>query len=124
MNSVSGQQAAASFIGQRVKQATSSLESMSIEFDGGKGLLLLGADGASGQAALSIRQMEAEHLPRQADAVCSVDWSWIQGSALTRATVNDGNLKLELDPAGPLTVSVQLWQGKPFLAFQPYKPAK
>lgn len=122
MDSDSGQQCLASVIGQRVKHAVSALESMSIEFEGGRGLLLR-ARGEGNRAALSIEQMEAEHLPRKSDAVCSVDWSWISGSALKNATAGEGNVKLQLEPAGLLTVSVQFWQGKPFLAFQPYKPA-
>lgn len=123
MNSTASQQAIDTVIGHRVKAAISSLENMSLEMDGGGGLLIKACENG-GKPAVSIEHMPSEQLPRQPDAVCSVDWSWIQGSALDKAVVNDASVRLHLDPAGPLTVSVQFWQGKPFLAFQPYKPAK
>lgn len=123
MSSVSSQQAVATVIGHRVKNAVSSLENMAIEFEGGVGLLVT-ALASDGQPAIGIERMTAEELPRQPDAVCSVDWSWIENSAPTNAAVGNGTLKLQLDPAGPLTISVQFWQGKPFLAFQPYKASR
>ena len=61
-------------------------------------------------------------LPALEEAGCAVDWSWIAGSLLRGARLAAGRLQLELDPAGPLTVSAALWQGRPFLAFQPYRP--
>lgn len=117
------QQAVLSVVGQKVKNAVSSLENLSIEFENGQGILVSAQDEERRPVVL-IEQMPADKLPRQADAVCSVDWSWIFQSTLTAAPVQEGTLRLELNPAGPMTVSVQFWQGKPFLAFQPYKPAK
>ncbi|MFN8656054.1 MAG: hypothetical protein U0105_06920 [Candidatus Obscuribacterales bacterium] len=124
MNSInSSQQAVQSAVGLKVKNAVSSLENLSVEFEGGQGILV-SAQSDEGKPAILVEQMSADKLPRQPDAVCSVDWSWISQSTLAAATVKEGALRLELSPAGTVTVSVQFWQGKPFLAFQPYKPAK
>lgn len=110
-------------MGRKVTNAVSSLENLSIEFEGGQGILITAqADG--GKPAILIEHMPADKLPCQGDAVCSVNWSWIFQSTLSSATVKEGAARLELSPCGPVTVSVQFWQGKPFLAFQPYKPAK
>lgn len=124
MNSISSsQQAVQSAVGQKIKHAVSSLENLSLEFEGGHGILV-SAQSAENKPAILVEQMAADKLPRQPDAVCSVDWSWISQSTLAAGTVKEGVLRLDLNPAGPVTVSVQFWQGKPFLAFQPYKPAK
>ena len=40
---------------------------------------------------------------------------------LLDARLDAGQLRLHLEPAGPLTVSAAVWQGSPFLAFQPYR---
>ena len=70
---------------------------------------------------VSVARLPASSLPQLEDAVCTVDWSWIVGSTVRAASLAEGRLRIELEPAGPLTVSAALWQGAPFLAFQPYR---
>lgn len=110
-------------VGKRIKSATSSLSSFSIELEDGSALLA-NADRADGEPAIRVTSVAASSLPELADAVCSVDWSWICGSTLKKATLHSQQLKLELDPAGPLTISLAVWQGSPFLSFQPFRPPK
>ena len=109
-------------VGRRVAGATSSLTQFAVQLDGDRGLL---AEARGDEApVVAVSTPPANALPTQGDAVCAVDWSWIVGSIIRRATAANGQLRLELDPAGPLTVSAALWQGAPFLAFQPYRPSR
>ena len=107
--------------GKVIKSATSSLTNFSCEFADGTGLVLKAVDAP--QPWLSGEVVQADALPREADAVCKVDWSWIVGSAIRIAQISEKDAQLQLDKAGLLRISIQLWQGKPFLAFQPYRPA-
>ena len=110
-------------IGRRVVGASSSLTFLAVELDDGHGLLAEAKPG--GEAAqVAVVRLPTESLPTLEDAVCTVDWSWIVGSTVRAATLADGKLRLELEPAGPLAVSAALWQGAPFLAFQPYRAPK
>ena len=109
--------------GKQIERADSELTSLAIRFADGTGLLLLAA-GDAAQPRVSMTMVEAEALPGATDAVCAVDWGWIAGSTITRASASDGLVKLQLDPAGPLSISALLYQGKPFLAFQPFRPAR
>lgn len=111
-------------IGAKVLAAFSSLTTFSCEFDNGKALLLEALEGTASGVGIGARVVDVAEMPREMDAVCRVDWTWIYGSALSRLATNAGAAKLELSDAGPLTISVQVWQGKPFLAFQPFRPAK
>jgi hypothetical protein len=107
-------------IDAKVVSACSSLTRFACEFDNGKGLLLEAAETAEGPSLIS-KVLPANELPQDADAVCKVDWSWIYGHALRTLVTTRGASKLDLAGVGPLTVSVQTWQGKPFLAFQPFR---
>lgn len=108
-------------IGKRVISASSSLKNFSIELDGGVGLRLDAAPGP----LLAVEIVASADLPKQTEAVCSVDWSWIYQATIKNLTVSSNVLKLELDPVGPITISAGTWQGSPFLSFQPYKaPAR
>ncbi len=49
---------------------------------------------------------------------CTVDWSWLEGQAIVRATSGLDRLVLTLSSGETLTVQAALWQGKPFLAFR------
>jgi hypothetical protein len=64
-------------------------------------------------------------MPKLAEAVCSVDWSWIYGAKLLAVSAVSGprgkTIVLKFDTVGPITVSVGAWEGKPFLSFMPYK---
>ena len=110
-------------VGRRVVGASSSLTFLAVELDDGHGLLAE-AKPAGEAAQVAVVRLPAESLPTLEEAVCTVDWSWIIGSSVRAATLAEGNLRLELDPAGPLAVSAALWQGAPFLAFQPYRAPK
>lgn len=111
-------------LGAKVVAAFSSLTTFSCELDNGKGLMIEAVDGTMGGAGVRVSVVESGELPREMDAVCRVDWTWIYGSAVKRLATTAGAAKVELSEAGPLTISAQVWQGKPFLAFQPYRPAK
>jgi len=117
---VDGEEALARAQGRRVVAASSSLTFLSLTLDDGHGLLAEAK--TDGEAPLvGVARLPADSLPQLEDAVCTVDWSWIVGSTLHAAALAEGRLRLELEPAGPLTVSAALWQGAPFLAFQPYR---
>jgi hypothetical protein len=107
-------------LGRRLVAASSSLTYLSLGYDDGHGLLVE-ARPTEGAACLRVERHQASDLPTLAEAVCAVDWSWIAGSALRAARLAEAELRLELEPAGPLTISAALWQGAPFLAFQPYR---
>jgi hypothetical protein len=115
--------ALAAVVGRRVAEASSSLTQFAVALDDGAGLLAE-AQASGDLPAVSITMPPSSALPPLAEAVCAVDWSWIAGSTVRGATLEQGQLRLMLDPAGPLTLSAALWQGAPFLAFQPYRPAQ
>ncbi len=120
------------FQGAELKAAESSLHSFGLTFANGKGLLL-SATLEEGDSAMNLADeltiateiKPAEAMPKLAEAVCSVDWSWIYGSKLVSITKQTGPrgaaVVIKLDPVGPITVSVGAWEGKPFLSFMPYK---
>ena len=113
----------AGVVGRRVASASSSLTLFSLALDDGRGLLAE-ASGDASAAAVTLSLLPLDALPQLAEAVCAVDWSWIVDATVRTATLADDQLHLELDPVGPLTVSAALWQGTPFLAFQPYRPPR
>lgn len=104
-----------------IRAAFSSLTNFSCEFTDGTGLVLEAVDPSAPKVEAKV--VSADSLPRESDAVCKVDWSWIVGSNIKDAKLSDKAVQLQLDAAGPLAISVQVWQGKPFLAFQPFRPA-
>jgi hypothetical protein len=110
-------------VGRRVVGASSSLTFLSVALDDGHGLVAEAKPADEGAQVIVVR-VPVESLPHLEDAVCAVDWSWIVGSTIRATTLVDGRLRLELEPAGPLTVSAALWEGAPFLAFQPYRAPK
>jgi hypothetical protein len=113
----------ADVVGRRVESASSSLTLFAVELDGGAGLLAEARQ--IGEAAVvGVSAPPASALPALDEAVCAVDWGWIAGSAIRGASLQGGQLRLDLDPAGPLTVSAAIWQQAPFLAFQPYRPPR
>jgi hypothetical protein len=48
-------------------------------------------------------------------------WSWIQKAKVADTRMASSAVNFSLDPAGPLQIAVQMWQGSPFLAFSPWK---
>lgn len=126
MSSQSSSQASPDvLVGANIVAAYSSLTAFCCEFDNAQALILEAPPpgSQSGKDEIVMRVLPASEMPREADAVCKVDWSWIYGRPLQRLATTGGVARLEIKDVGPLTISVQLWQGKPFLAFQPFKPA-
>jgi hypothetical protein len=114
-------EALAGLRGERVAAASSSLTEFAVAFASGRGLLATAdRDGTAVLVRATLRPAAA--LPRLAEAVCAVDWGWIVGSTVRAIHLDGSQLRLDLDPAGPLSVSTALWQDNPFLAFQPYRP--
>jgi hypothetical protein len=62
------------------------------------------------------------HTTASTDDGCMVDWTWIEGATITAATSRLDAFVLTLSNGETLTVQAALWQGKPFLAFTPWKP--
>lgn len=112
-----------SSVGRSIKSANSSLRSFSIEFSDGQGLLIE-AGGTPDSPAILVTAPPAEELPQAKDAVCAVDWSWIYQSKVDNVGMAPTAVRFTLNPAGPLTVAVAVWQGSPFLSFQPFGPTK
>jgi hypothetical protein len=109
--------------GEKIVKASSSLSNFSIEFESGLGLSV-DAIMDDEEVGLQLEVIDSSDLAEGSDAVCAVDWTWICKSVIKNLSTNRANptnLRLELDPVGPLAISVGLWQGKPFLSFQPYK---
>lgn len=111
-------------IGKKILRANSTLKQFAVELSDDACLIL---DAETGESGPNISPCVAgsDRFPKDGDAVCAVDWSWIAGGELTGIAVSSEQVKLTLSPQGPVTVSVGTWQGKPFLSFMPYKaPAK
>jgi hypothetical protein len=109
-------------IGNQIKLAVSSLNTFAIEL-ADSSVLKVTAVLSDGYPEIEASVAGAGSMPQLADAVCSVDWSWICGSTIESADVSADRLRFQLKPAGPLTVGVGIWQGSPFLSFQPFRPA-
>ena len=56
------------------------------------------------------------------DSGCTVDWSWLRGLEIESATNDLQHLRLRFANGQTLTIQAAMYQGKPFLAFDPYKP--
>lgn len=126
MVEVERKEALAAVVGKTVTGASSSLGEMAIGLDGPEGPsgVILEAGSEGGAAIVQARLVSVDELPSLAEAVCAVDWSWIEKSVIKNAEPAGSSVKFQLDPAGPLTIGAAFWQGKPFLSFQPYRPAK
>ncbi len=109
--------------GQAVSFAESSLNTLAIGLDDGQ-VILISAIEDDGEPIANVALVEQSKVPQLNEAVCRVDWSWIVASKVLSLAVEENKVRLQLNPAGLLTVTAAVWQGKPFLGFQPYKPAK
>ncbi len=58
------------------------------------------------------------------DAGCTVDWSWLKGLEIESATSDLTHWRVRFTNGQTLKIQAAMYQGKPFLAFDPYKPAK
>src|SRR6185437_15592310 len=94
-------------IGKQIKSAVSSLTTFSCEFTDGTGLIVKAMDAA--QPWISGQLVQASALPKEADAVCKVDWSWIIGSSIMSAKVSEKDAQLQLDKVGLLRITLQMW---------------
>jgi len=110
----------ASIQGLKIVSANSSLKNLSIRLENEIGLSL---DAIADEDEIMVRLsvVKAEELASDSDAVCSVDWNWIYGSTVTSVKASSSVVRLQLSEVGPLTISVNLWQGSPFLSFQPFR---
>jgi hypothetical protein len=125
--SASGTEAAKAASGETIASCASALDLFCFWFKSGEGLVLKAEkddDGIVDEINIGIYALSADAMPRPGQAVCSVDWSWIYGKeilSLDKSNVPSPTVKLKLDNV-TITVSVGIWQGKPFLSFMPYKP--
>ena len=53
---------------------------------------------------------------------CAVDWSWLRGLEIESATSDLRHWRVRFTNGQTLTIQASEYQGKPFLAFNPYKP--
>ncbi|HEY9713069.1 MAG TPA: hypothetical protein V6C72_06345 [Chroococcales cyanobacterium] len=113
----------AKLIGKKIVKADSSLKNFSVVLDDRDGLRIDAVDGADGPV-VGATVVPADQLPVAKEAVCAVDWSWIYNSTIKSIDYDSSRVKLQLEPAGPLTILVSTWQGSGFLGFQPFKPNK
>ena len=58
----------------------------------------------------------------QEDEGCTVDWSWLSGVEIESATSDLQHWRVRFTNGQTLTIQASEYKGKPFLAFQPYKP--
>ncbi len=104
--------------GNQIVSAQSSLDCFCIKLDKGLGLVL---KPNKNSGAIEANIVAEEDLPTLNEAVCAVDWSWIQGSQIQSVKTASNQVAFQLSPAGPLKVNSGSWQNKPFLFFDPYK---
>jgi hypothetical protein len=55
------------------------------------------------------------------DQGCTVDWSWLQGFEIESATSDLQRLRIRFTNGQTLTIQAASYQGKAFLAFDPWK---
>jgi hypothetical protein len=56
------------------------------------------------------------------DAGCTVDWRWLNGLQIESATSDLQHWRVRFTNGQTLKIQAATYQGKPFLAFDPYKP--
>jgi len=60
-----------------------------------------------------------------ADGGCAVDWSWLGGERIASVTSSLDSLTITFESGLVFKTKALLWQGKPFLAFDPHEaPAR
>jgi hypothetical protein len=66
--------------------------------------------------------MSTEPKGLNEDGGCAVDWRWLTGEQVASMTNGLDTLTFTFGSGRTFTVRALLWQGKPFLAFDPYQP--
>jgi len=56
-----------------------------------------------------------------ADGGCAVDWSWLTGQRIASISSGLDFLTITFESGLVFKTKALLWQGKPFLAFDPYQ---
>ena len=56
------------------------------------------------------------------DSGCQVDWSWLEGREIAAVTSSLDKLTITFRDGETLSVQASVWQDRPFLAFNPWKP--
>lgn len=56
------------------------------------------------------------------DSGCTVDWRWLQGAQIESVTSDLQHWRVRFTNGQTLTVQAAIYQGKAFLAFDPWKP--
>ena len=106
--------------GKTIAGASSSLTMFTLKFEDGTGMLIQ-ASGDPTSPQINTQLMPADQLPSIGDAVCKIEWAWVVSSTIENVQNVTGSIKLQLAPAGPLTIMAQVWNGSLFLSFMPYK---
>jgi hypothetical protein len=109
--------------GKTIARASSNLTSFSLAFTDGSALLCQTSKNA-GERKIITSLQSTDELPQIADAVCTVDWGWIYHSRVDRIKLEDDCIELTLSPAGPIKITLGMWQGSPFLCFHPVRAAQ
>jgi hypothetical protein len=55
------------------------------------------------------------------DEGCTVDWSWLAGQEIASATSDLQHIRLTFKNGQTLTIQAAMYQGRAFLAFDPWK---
>ena len=110
-------------VGAKIDKAASSLNKFSINLNDGRGLLLEAGENNDG-FLINFNLVDGASLPQLSEAVCTVDWTWIENSTVESVKSSNNSIEFKLSPAGPLVIGLGAWEGKPFLSFRPYRPAK
>lgn len=55
---------------------------------------------------------------------CAVDWSWLHGEEVASVTNGIDSLIITFASGLVFTTRALLWQGKPFLSFDPHAPPR
>lgn len=63
----------------------------------------------------------SESMETNGDSGCPVDWSWVEGRKIISATSDLQRLTVTFADGETLTVRASVYQGQPFLAFNPWR---
>jgi hypothetical protein len=83
----------------------------------------LEAEGQKRNMGESDKDRAGESNPTglNSDGGCDVDWSWLTGRTLATMTNSLDVLTMSFTDGSRFQVRALLWQGKPFLAFDPFR---
>jgi hypothetical protein len=70
--------------------------------------------GGAGKAGSGLNQ----------DGGCAVDWSWLAGERIASVTNGLDTVTITFESGLVFTTRALLWQGKPFLSFDPHAPPR